>query len=65
MKSCFKTTIAGFPIELKQQSKHKFTVIYGSQVTKDLVYDEAANELGYAIMHGLACEGKFDNEEAR
>ena len=61
MKSCLKTTIAGYPIELKQQSKHKFTVIYGSHVIKDCDYVEAALELGSCIMHALACEGKLDN----
>jgi hypothetical protein len=32
-------------------------VLYGQQLTCDLTYEEAAKELGAAIMHAQACRG--------
>ncbi len=66
MKTCFEITSAGFPIRLEQSeaksSGNLFRVTYGQEVTEQLSYDEAARELGLAIMHAAACEGKLDNE---
>lgn len=55
----FETTIADYTISLQQSGNNKFTVIYGLQVNKNLSYAKAAKELGEAIMHALACEGKL------
>lgn len=54
----WKTTL-GFPITLSQQSRDKFTVSYGAEVTSGLTYSEAAERLGHVIFHGLTCEGKI------
>lgn len=62
--SCYKTEVAGFNIELLQNGPDDFCVLYGSQVTHSQPYSEAAKELGLAMMHALACEGKLDNSEA-
>ena len=58
----FSITLAGFPIELSQNSRGKFTVTYGKQVHKGMTYGQAAKELGVCIMHALACESLIDNE---
>ena len=52
-----------FPVKLIQNGKDNFTVVYGLQVKKNLNYAEAGKELGYSIMHALACESKLDNRE--
>lgn len=61
--TCFKTSVAGFPVILRQQGPDDFTVRYGQQVKEHLTYAQAARELGSCLMHGLACEGKLDNSE--
>lgn len=48
-------------IELRQQGRNRFTVIYGQQVKENLSYNEAATELGAAIMHNAACNAELDN----
>lgn len=48
-------------IELIQKGVDKFTVRYCKQVKDGLTYGEAASELGAAIMHALACDGRLDN----
>jgi hypothetical protein len=63
MAVCYTTELAGFTIELRQRGKDNFTVQYGKQVKSDLNYGQAARELGAAMMHALACEGKLDNRE--
>jgi len=55
----FETELAGFPITVTQDSKTKFTVTYGKEVKSNLNYILAAEKLGYAIFHALACEGKI------
>lgn len=60
-KICFATHIAGFGITLSQKAKDRFSVQYGSQLVQDIPYKEAALELGAAIMHALALEGKLVN----
>ncbi len=50
-------------IELIQNGKDNFTVIYGKQVDDGLNYRDAAFELGRSIMHALACVGRLDNRE--
>lgn len=61
MKVCFETELAGFPIRLEQNSRGRFRVTYGLQVKEDLIYRDAGHELGFALMHAAACEGKLDN----
>jgi len=62
---CFDLTDLAFPVTLTQQGPDKFTVTYGLQVRDKLTYTRAAMELGAAIMHALACDGKLDNSEPR
>ena len=62
--ACFGVDIGGLPIELTQQGRDRFTVIYWKQIKNNLTYAEAAAELGACIMHAAACEGKLDNGEA-
>jgi len=50
-------------IELRQQGRDRFTVRYGLRLHERLTYDEAARELGAAIMHMQACAGLIDNRE--
>ncbi len=61
MQTCFETKSAGFDIRLEQDSKRRFRVTYGKQVKRGLDYEQAAMELGTAIMHAAACEGLIDN----
>ena len=58
---CWKYDDLAFPIELWQTGPNEFKVVYGSQSGNGLTYEKAASELGCAIMHALACEGKLDN----
>jgi gamma-glutamyl:cysteine ligase YbdK (ATP-grasp superfamily) len=57
--NAFSQVIAGYTITLTQTGKHRFTVTYGHEETKNLNYNEAAERLGYCILHALACEGKI------
>ena len=59
---CFQDTIAGFNIELIQTSDTAFTVNYGLEKHTGLTYEQAAKELGEAIMHASACEGVLQME---
>jgi hypothetical protein len=57
-----------YDIKLIQTNFDRFTVRYGKQVKTDLNYGQAARELGTAIMHAVACDGKLDSrtrQEAR
>jgi len=63
LKTCWKMDELAFSVSLMQRGQDCFTVIYGRQVRSDLNYGEAAKELGQAIMHALACDGKLDNRE--
>lgn len=58
---CHELAIAGFPIQLWQEGKDNFKVIYGKQVKANLTYARAAAEYGECIMHALACDGVLDN----
>lgn len=58
----FKLDLA-FPITLTQQSPNQFTVQYGRQVRDELTYEQAAVELGYSILHALACDARINNSE--
>jgi hypothetical protein len=63
-RTCFELTDNDVaPIRLIQVGKDNFTVQYGKQVKQKLSYSKAALELGSAIMHALACDGKLDNRE--
>ena len=48
-------------VTLQQRGKDNFAVRYGKQVDADLSYSQACAELGQAIMHELACDGRLDN----
>lgn len=50
-----------FPLQLLQQKRNRFTVIYGLQIKKDLSYTEAAREFGYCLLHNLACAGRLED----
>ena len=63
MKTVFEIELSGWPIKLQQTSKGKFAVLYGSDGKRRLDYRTAAHELGYCILHALACEGKLDTDE--
>lgn len=64
-KVCFSLNELAFPVELQQQGRDNFTVVYGKQVKEKLTYGAACTELGAAIMHALACDGRLDNEKGR
>jgi hypothetical protein len=46
-----------YPVSIRQDGKHRFTVTYGKQVTSTLTYAEAAKEVGECIMHAFVCDG--------
>jgi hypothetical protein len=48
-------------IKLYQTGFDRFAVVYGLQSQSDLSYAAAATELGRAIMHNAACNGRLDN----
>ncbi len=65
--TCFETNVAGFEIKLEQRNvtgarKKVFDVTYGLEVDKDLDYYAAAAQLGRALMHAAALEGKLDQD---
>lgn len=62
MKTIF-TLPGNFDITLAQNSAGKFRVTYGLQVNNGLNYARAAQLLGEAILHALACDGMLDNSE--
>jgi hypothetical protein len=60
-KIIWETNDTEFPIQLSQQAKNRFTVVYGLQIDERLTYASAASILGQAIMHASACAGKLKN----
>jgi hypothetical protein len=50
-------------IALYQTGFDQFTVKYGKQVREELSYGQAARELGCAIMHSVACDGRLDSRD--
>ena len=64
MRTCYETSVAGFPVKIEQDERGgRFAVTYGQQVTRGLSYAEAASEFGHCVFHGLACGGLIDNLE--
>ena len=64
MKTLFTLSTLAFPIALAKDGG-RYVVAYGRQLKKGLTYDQAALELGAAIMHALACDGQLvDNKDA-
>jgi hypothetical protein len=59
----WRIILAGFPIKLAQTGKDRFVVTYGKQVHLQGDYHKAAADIGFSIMHALACEGKIDDVE--
>jgi hypothetical protein len=47
-------------VTLYQRGKDHFAIVYGKQVQDDLSYAQACMELGAALMHSLACDGRVD-----
>lgn len=60
---CFLININGYPVTLRQGKKRRFSVAYGADIRRGLNYAQAAENLGYCIMHALACESLIDNGE--
>lgn len=52
----------GWPITIKQTSKRpaRYTVSYGQDVHRCLSYVEAAEAIGYSVMHSLCAESKIE-----
>jgi len=65
MRKCWHTDELAFPIKLDQQGVDRFTVTYGRQIKTGLTYNDAARELGAAIMHALACDDRLNNAERK
>lgn len=59
----FEVIINTTPITLTQQGRDSFTVTYGKQIDQHLRYGDAADKLGCAILHALACDSLIDNRE--
>ena len=57
----FETNDTGYPVTVRQAADRTFSVQYGKQLKTNLSYEEAAQELGYCIFHGLACESKIED----
>lgn len=49
-------------VQLRQFKNKQFRVTYGQDTRDDLGYRDAAHNLGYCLMHALACAGRIDNE---
>lgn len=62
-RTVYENTALAFPVRLIQTGADRFRVEYGQQVRRGLTYGEAARELGSAIMHALACDGKIVSPE--
>lgn len=59
MRTCFELD-GIFPIKLEQYgSKKLFRVTYGGDIRDKLTYEQAASDLGAAIMHRAACDGNL------
>ncbi len=43
------------PVSIKQMDNDCFVVTYGKQVSAPLNYQQAAKELGEALMHAMCC----------
>lgn len=60
---CITLTDLAFPVTVKQDSRRRFSVIYGLQEKHGLSYSAAAKEFGLCVFHALACDGKLDNSD--
>jgi hypothetical protein len=60
MKNIHTFVDGDYPVELWQDSKKRFRVIYGSHSKKNLTYSEACTEYGECVFHSLACNGKLE-----
>jgi hypothetical protein len=58
MKVCFEYE----NITLEQRTNKLFRVTYGLQVGDDLTYSQACTNLGEALLHNAACEGRLEND---
>ncbi len=55
----FALTTLAFPVKVEQLAYSVFVVTYGKQRTYCATYATACTELGQAILHALACDGKL------
>lgn len=58
---CLELPDLAFGIRLEQDGPDDFRVVYGKQIDERLNYENAAQRLGEAIMHALACDARLDN----
>jgi hypothetical protein len=56
-------TGAAAGVKVEQTGIDRFTVTYGLQVKKGLIYVQAAHEFGEYVFHALACNSQLDNRE--
>ncbi len=54
------STRVEFPIAVTQYGPDSFRLVYGEDI-KTGSHDDIAKALGYAIFHGLECQGKLDS----
>lgn len=47
-------------VSIEQNEDLTFKVVYGLQVKDTLEYNAAAEELGYCILHALACDSDIN-----
>ena len=64
-QTCATFQTGSIPVTLAQRGVDWFAVVYGKQVTYDLTYAQACEELGACLLHALACAGKLDNSEVQ
>jgi hypothetical protein len=53
-----------WPIELRAQAAHRYSVQYGQQLKSNLGWKEAAEEFGYCLFHRLECDGLIDRPDS-
>ncbi len=61
MKIAIHLPAPEFDIKLIQHGVDNFTVQYGEEYKSQLTYSEAALELGAAMMHNAALQGKLNS----
>lgn len=50
-----------FPVKLEQRASGAFRVTYGAEVKDNLTYSEAAEQMGYCLMHAMACNSLIND----
>ena len=62
MNLVYEFTNLEFPVKVEQDSDGLFNVTYGQQLMSDLCYDDAAMQIGLAILHSAGCAGLLNKE---